>query len=256
MQGVGRLHRRLDAIGWRPRAIAERYRCQHGGGLPLDDPESGLSGQVAGLVGVARREAVAGEGQFDGRQARQCPGLGPSVAGAVGQGQRFGVPARGLVVAAEPRVARQAWTRSEWQNKQWQYDLGEVVVWHNSRGPLTDIVGSAGIAWNYGRNQYFEHLGYPFYPPFSGNLHECDAPYATQENPDGILGISGPNTIGIGCDSTEGSSGGPWFFGFNSGSSGWVNGHTSYAHDSAPLTKYSPYFGSAARDLCNTAANS
>jgi len=153
-------------------------------------------------------------------------------------------------------VARQAWTRSEWQNKQWEYDLGEVVMWYNSRGPLTDIVGSAGIAWNYDRNQYFEHLGYPFYPPFSGNLHECDAPYATQENPDGVLGISGPNTIGIGCDSTEGSSGGPWFFGFNSGSSGWVNGHTSYSYDDRPLTKYSPYFGSTARDLYNTAANS
>ncbi|MBP2329626.1 hypothetical protein JOF56_010011 [Kibdelosporangium banguiense] len=114
---------------------------------------------------------------------------------------------------------------------------------HNERGPLTDIVGSAGVAWNFPRNQNFQALGYPTGPPFNGqHLLECDAPYAASEG-------AAPQRMSIGCDSTSGVSGGPWFFGFTSDSSGWVNGHSSYNYLSKPNTIYSPYFGDAAHDL-------
>jgi hypothetical protein len=63
--------------------------------------------------------------------------------------------------------------------------------------------------------------------------------------------------MGIGCDLTGGSSGGPWITKFSgaSGSANYLNGHNSYRYTSHPQEMFSPYFGSQAQSLWYTLVN-
>lgn len=153
--------------------------------------------------------------------------------------------------------ARQLWSWSDWiDNGRFEFDLGEAVMYPDYYGnTLVSYVGGQGIAWNYDRNQYYSALGYPAADPFNGQrLIECDAPYATSDNPDGFWGLFGPYATGIGCDMTGGSSGGPWLIYFSS-YGGYINGHNDYKYDSQPLAMYSPYYGNEAETLYLTAEN-
>lgn len=153
-------------------------------------------------------------------------------------------------------AARQLWSRTEWtDDHRLEFDLGEAVMWDNNGQKLVDAVGGQGGAWNYDHNQFYYAFGYPGASPFTGErLIECDAPYATTQNPDGLIGLLGPYTTGIGCDMTEGSSGGPWIINFGK-NGGYINGHVSYTPNDQPLAIYSPYYGNEAYDMYQHAEN-
>jgi hypothetical protein len=61
-------------------------------------------------------------------------------------------------------------------------------------------------------------------------------------------------TIGLLCNFTGGSSGGPWLGWFN-GTWGYVNGVNSFGVGGLPDDIFSPYFGDNAGALYNSVAN-
>lgn len=127
------------------------------------------------------------------------------------------------------------------------YDMGGAILLSNGDGKkLSEVVGSLGFAYNQSETQHWFNIGYPSLSPFDGKFqHICAASFAYR---DSIL--SAPEPVGIGCDMTPGSSGGPWILNFSSesGSTNYINGNNSYRY-SRSEEMFSPYFGSAAKTL-------
>lgn len=144
-------------------------------------------------------------------------------------------------------IARELWTRTEWQGGNYGYDVGMAVLYNNGYGySISQWVGWLGSMFNATRNQYFTALGYPAAPPFSGQrMNGCWAPHATDDG-----SYSNPPSMGIGCDQTGGTSGGPWVLYFGGGN--YVNGVNSYRYNSQPQALYGPYFGSGIYSLYTT----
>jgi len=127
----------------------------------------------------------------------------------------------------------------------WAYDIGAAVLQRSGGNGVGNIVGYFGIGWNYAYSLSWRALSYPSDSPFSGEWdYYCDAAFATQDT------AYSPNTVGIGCDATNGASGGPWVYQF--GSNNYINGVFSYRYGNQPNAWYSPYFGSAAQALYNS----
>ena len=148
-------------------------------------------------------------------------------------------------------TSRQPATKAGWHNSSnREMDLGAVVVNTDFGKRLEERVGSQGIWFNKPYPQHWTAFGYPGEPPFNGQrLIACSASYATQGNPSTRTNVP---TIGIGCDMTEGSSGGGWIERWSFGA-GFVNSVTSYRPEDQPLAVYGPYHGQAALDLYNHA---
>lgn len=139
-------------------------------------------------------------------------------------------------------------TTTDWHfNFDLTRDLGAYNVGTNANGQhLQNLTGFLGFAWNQSRVQHWDAFGYPQAAPFNGQtMVRCEASHAVDDT--GILG-GGPDPIGIGCDMTGGSSGGPWIMGLRS--SNFHNSVNSYKYTtpSQPLAMYGPYFD----DLANT----
>jgi hypothetical protein len=154
------------------------------------------------------------------------------------------------VWAASDEAAPQPWVDSE----NLKYDVGAVVIARNGSGQtLENVVGGRGITFNQPTSQSFRSYGYPAQPTsahsFDGTrLWACDSSAPVADSPSTA---SGPNTMGIGCDMTGGSSGGGWV---TDPSSGYLNGVNSYKYASQPNMMYGPYFGSTVQALYNFAA--
>ena len=124
------------------------------------------------------------------------------------------------------------------------YDEGAAVVAPVNGTALTDAVGGRGIAFGYDRSQQFQSHGYPAAPPFNGERQwECDSPLAQSD------ARQLPQTMGIGCDMTGGSSGGGWIVGSDLYS---VN---SYGYQNQPNVMFGPYMDSEAQALYTAAAS-
>lgn len=136
----------------------------------------------------------------------------------------------------------------EWfRHQSLRFDMGAFVVDKLHGQTLMSVTGGQGIAWNQSRLQHWHAFGYPAAPPFDGErLYVCQDRSRYSDNPPPI---PGPKTIGIGCDMTPGSSGGGWLIDINRHGYGYVNGVVSYGYRGAKNVLFSPYFGSAARDL-------
>jgi len=152
---------------------------------------------------------------------------------------------------------RQLWTLSEWHfNGNLRQDLGAIVVNKDLNGnTLQRRIGAKGIAFNLFPVQHWNSFGYPAASPFNGQRqHLCQASYARSDAPNAG---PGPNTIGIGCDMTGGSSGGGWVLNFSK-SGGFVNSVNSYKYifPNEPLQMYGPYHGSEAKLLYDSARKS
>ena len=83
--------------------------------------------------------------------------------------------------------------------------------------------------------------------PFDGKWqYICAASFAYRDS--NFLPPQQP--VGIGCDMTPGSSGGPWIVNFSgaSGSTNLLNGNNSYRYGLSE-EMFSPYFGTAAKNL-------
>jgi len=152
-------------------------------------------------------------------------------------------------------TARELWTLQGWSvNGSFRYDLGAAVMNLDSSGRrIANFIGSKGISFNVSSVQAWHDFGYPQASPFNGNRQNvCAASYAESDSPPD--GVSGPATIGIGCDMTGGSSGGGWVLNF-SRTGGFVNSVNSYKYNAEPLSMYGPYHGDGALNLYNAVRN-
>ncbi len=168
-------------------------------------------------------------------------------------------------------TVKTAFTLGGWQAGLLEYDHGALVMNLGGIAPprkIGDIVGWLGFAANTYRQQHWHLHGYPAGPrdlattppgaQFNGENHEiCAAAWAADDLPTG--GVNDPPTIGVGCDKTGGTSGGPWLIDFSGvgGATNLLNGNNSYRY-SGPnppenLKLYSPYFGNGAVNLRNAA---
>ncbi len=109
------------------------------------------------------------------------------------------------------------------------------------------LLGSLGFLANAPREQHWHARGYPAAAPFDGEHHHtCAATWAVNDQPSGDP--ANPQSIGIGCDMTGGSSGGPWIVDLSgeAGATNLLNGNVSYTYIGVPDQLYGPYFGQGA----------
>lgn len=133
-------------------------------------------------------------------------------------------------------------TKTKWINEgNFSYDVGAVLVRPNASGVnIAQVTGGQGIAWNYPKTGFVNFFGYPAEWPFNGtNLRYCY----------GATWAAGAD-VGMKCNMTGGSSGGPWL-GWFDGWTGWVNGNMSYKIVWDPTRSFSPYYGNAVGSLYN-----
>jgi hypothetical protein len=146
-------------------------------------------------------------------------------------------------------TARQLWTLTSYVvNADEGDDIGAAVMYTNYWGQhIVNVVGGQGFAWNWSASQYVFDLGYPAAYPFNGQTlqyctgYEFGWPYVA-------------NTMGLPCNFTGGSSGGPWLMYFN-GTWGYINGVNDFGYSSLPGYIFSAYFGNNAVALYNAVAN-
>jgi hypothetical protein len=138
---------------------------------------------------------------------------------------------------------------AQWvSNGNLRYDMGAAVVAPVGGQRLTEVTGGRGIEWNLSQSQTFTPYGYPAAAPFNGErIYYCVSDVIDSGNPPG----SGPATLGVGCDMTQGSSGGGWVV-----DDQFVNSNVSYGVEGQSDVFYGPYFGDAAATLYTTASTS
>jgi V8-like Glu-specific endopeptidase len=134
------------------------------------------------------------------------------------------------------------WVASEDIN----YDVGAAVVSPLDGKLLTDVVGAQGIAFNQARRQPMYSFGYPAAAPYDGTkLIYCSGTVID----DFLLS----KDLGMNCNMTGGSSGGPWFLKFDeSTGTGLQNSVNSFKYNFFPYM-FGPYFGAEALNLYTTA---
>jgi V8-like Glu-specific endopeptidase len=146
-------------------------------------------------------------------------------------------------------TARQLWTLTSYVNNQDEGDdIGAAAMNTNRYGQhIVNVVGGQGLAWNWPASEYVYDFGYPAAAPFNGLvLDECDG---------GEFNWSAyvSSTMGLACNFTGGSSGGPWLMSFG-GEFGYVNGVNDFGYSSIPGYIFSAYFGNNADSLYNAVA--
>ncbi|TMR99825.1 trypsin-like serine peptidase [Nonomuraea basaltis] len=151
----------------------------------------------------------------------------------------------GTWVAAR-MLTTQQWNASEDIN----FDVAAVVVAPLQGRTLTDVVGGQGVAFNQPRRRQMFSFGYPAAAPFDGSrLIYCsgrafDDTVQTRD-------------LGLRCNMTGGSSGGPWFQGFDESTGlGWLNSVNSFKYDFAQNFMFGPFFGNEAMSVYQAAQNS
>jgi V8-like Glu-specific endopeptidase len=146
-------------------------------------------------------------------------------------------------------TARELWTpTSYYDNQDEGDDMGGAVINANAYGQhIVNVVGGQGIAWNYPNDEFVYDLGYPAEAPFNGAALD----YCT----DSEFNWSGvADTMGLACNFTGGSSGGPWLMSFN-GQLGYVNGVNDFGYSALPGYIFAAYFGNNASSLYNAMAS-
>ena len=140
--------------------------------------------------------------------------------------------------AATDIAAPSPWVTSE----DLRYDVGTAVVAANGSGQaLQSVVGARAILFNQPEpvSGAVRSFGYPAQAPFNGSkLRFCDSSLGYRDPL-----TSDPQTMGIGCDMTGGSSGGGWVAGDS------VISVNSYGRPSNPEVMHGPYFGSTIQAL-------
>lgn len=143
---------------------------------------------------------------------------------------------------ARATMATPQWVASEDIN----YDVGAAVVNTLNGQSLTDVVGAQGVAFNQARGQAMYAFGWPAAAPYNGS----QMIYCSGTTFNAFLS----NGIGMTCNMTGGSSGGPWFLSFSEAAgTGTLNSVNSYKINFFPNWMFGPYFGADAQNLYNTA---
>ncbi|MDQ1293130.1 MAG: hypothetical protein QG608_1011 [Actinomycetota bacterium] len=154
-------------------------------------------------------------------------------------GYKDGVAPYGLFSATYVAVPL-AWKK----DKNFDFDVAFVNVGVNSVGRrLTDVVGGQGIAFSAARGAQTHLFGYPNDPPFTGQTLMWCAGIPADDT-------RGTSTQGVGCTMTRGSSGGPWFTGFNPVTGlGTITSVTSFYYETLPDALWGPYLGPQIKTL-------
>jgi V8-like Glu-specific endopeptidase len=140
-------------------------------------------------------------------------------------------------------TAADMWTWTSWYYaSDFGADMGGIVLNTFKGRSVSSKVGYLGFAYNMGSQQHWIGIGYPAVYPFDGSRQVvCASSYAYSDT------SFSPATMGVGCDQTGGTSGGPWILGYGTGN--YVNGNMSYRYTSYPLEMFSPYFDDRAGTL-------
>ena len=166
------------------------------------------------------------------------------VPGYDGGAQPFGVfPARSLTALPGFNPADQP--------PLYGLDLAVVKVGPNVAGQSLQqaVGGGQPVAFDATSPVDARAFGFPQEPPYVGNVLEQCA---------GTLGVDpGSQDLGLRCDLTGGSSGGPWLADLDPATGvGRIVSLTSFSYLDRPGTLYGPPLGDAARQLFTTVANS
>ncbi|MCE7003476.1 peptidase [Kibdelosporangium philippinense] len=143
---------------------------------------------------------------------------------------------------AKSTHATPQWVASEDIN----FDIGAAVVNPLNGQSLSDVVGAQGIAFNQARGQNMYAFGYSAAAPYDGSkLIYCSGRVFN----DFLLSRG----IGMTCNQTGGSSGGPWFLSFSEATgTGTLNSVNSFKYNFFPNWMFGPYFGADAQNLYNS----
>ncbi|MCK2220284.1 peptidase [Actinomadura sp. ATCC 31491] len=147
-------------------------------------------------------------------------------------------------------VATALLTTQQWNaGEDINFDVAAAVVAPLQGRTLTDVVGGQGVAFNQPRRRQMFAFGYPAAAPFDGSrLIYCSGR--------AIDDTVQTRDLGLRCNMTGGSSGGPWFAGFNgSTGQGWLNSVNSFKYDFAQNFMFGPFFGNEAMAVYRAAQN-
>ncbi len=115
------------------------------------------------------------------------------------------------------------------------YDYAALRVKGN--GNVGAVVGEEGIAYNQPRGQDFQVLGYPYNLGRTEKMWSCLTSFAGIDNHDRFPGK--PDS-GVGCDMTQGASGGGWSIRDAQGTP-FLNSVTSYGYPKVKNVIFGPY---------------
>jgi V8-like Glu-specific endopeptidase len=123
-------------------------------------------------------------------------------------------------------------------------DVGAAVPATNAAGQtLSEAVVERPIVFNATRDQAYDVYGYPAAKRFSGNrLYVCKTAWSRDDT------STTPDTIGVPCNMTGGSSGGGWVT-----SAGAVASVTSYGYSSLKNVLFGPHLESEAQQVYDAA---
>ncbi|HEX2312669.1 MAG TPA: trypsin-like peptidase domain-containing protein [Thermomonospora sp.] len=147
-------------------------------------------------------------------------------------------------------TARQTLATAQWSaSEDINHDVGAAVVNQQNGKSLTDVVGGQNLAFNQPRGQNMYAFGYPAAAPYNGEK----LIYCSGKVFDDILGTE---AMGMQCNMTGGSSGGPWFLNFDEKTGvGTVNSVNSFGYRYLPNVMFGPYFGNSTQALYRQAAS-
>ena len=145
-------------------------------------------------------------------------------------------------------VATRLLTTPQWNSSEdINYDVAAAVVAPLAGASLTDVVGGQGVAFNQARRQQMYAFGYPAAAPYDGSrLIYCSG----RAFDDFLLS----RDLGLTCNMTGGSSGGPWMLNFTESTGlGTLNSVNSFKYNFAANWMFGPYFGPEAQAVYQAA---
>ncbi|MFI8291835.1 trypsin-like serine peptidase [Streptomyces sp. NPDC085614] len=148
-------------------------------------------------------------------------------------------------------TATKTLTTPQWEaSEDINYDVGAAVVAPLDGRTLTSVTGAQGIQFNGGYNKPMYAFGFPAASPYDGSkLVYCSG----NSSKDFLLS----QDHGLACNMTGGSSGGPWFTGFDeSAGTGLQVSVNSFGYAFLPNRMFGPYFGNDAKALYEKAQTS
>ncbi|WP_030339803.1 trypsin-like serine peptidase [Streptomyces sp. NRRL S-1022] len=148
-------------------------------------------------------------------------------------------------------TAAKTLTTPQWEaSEDINYDVGAAVVTPLNGRTLTSVVGAQGVQFNGGYNKPMHSFGFPAASPYDGTkLIYCSG----NSSKDFLFS----QDHGLGCNMTGGSSGGPWFTGFDEASgTGLQASVNSFGYTFLPNRMFGPYFGDVVKALYDQARTS
>jgi V8-like Glu-specific endopeptidase len=127
------------------------------------------------------------------------------------------------------------------------YDIAMVTVLRNNGMTVAQWVGNLGAIWGISAQQLWHSNGFPGNLGNSQYLMVCEGSLSSRWD------LPGPDPVGMGCDMTYGSSGGPWWIKHNPYTGGAFNLVNSVVSGTPNINQskefFGPYFGSGAKSL-------